>query len=36
MISHYLYNALQIQPLKTIQITSNNYAAELACSQLGS
>ena len=28
-ISLYLYNALQIQPQLLVQITSNNYAAEL-------
>ena len=28
-ISSYLYNALQIQPQKLVQITSNCYAAEL-------
>ena len=28
-IPRYLYNALQIQPQKLVQITSNSYAAEL-------
>ena len=28
-ISRYLYNALEIQPQKLVQITSNSYAAEL-------
>ena len=28
-ISHYLYNALQIQPQKLVQITSHSYTTEL-------